>query len=150
MLLYRDSQRKAKGMKTFPHEVSTSNVDNPSHCHKRREIMLLCASQQSIQILWDLNYKSLLVLPTHLLFPYLMGRRKSPLKAVISMSSTTMQCIPSSLCQAGEVSLEHRGQWMLHGDMKVHLKWAGHELLEEDNLVAGRPAARADLCMCRL
>lgn len=95
---------------------------------------MLHAPQQALQVLWDLNYKSFLVFPTHHLFPHLTGRRKSPLTAGSSMSSTTMQRTPSSLCRAEDISPGHRGWWALHGGTKVHLKRAGHELLEEDNL----------------
>lgn len=110
--------------------------------------MLLHVPQQSLQILWDLNCKSFLVLPTQLLFPYLIGRRISPLKAGSSMSSTIMWCSPSSFCQAGEVSPGHGGWQALYGGTKVHLKWVGHELLEEDNLLwlAGQRPGQTSAC----
>lgn len=110
--------------------------------------MLLHAPQQSLQILWDLNCKSFLVLPTELLFPCLMGRRKSPLKAGSSLSSTIVWCSPSSFCRAGEVSPGHGGWQVLYGGTKVHLKWVGHELLEEDNLLwlAGQRPGQMSAC----
>lgn len=64
------------------------------------------------------------------------------------MSSTTTRCTSSSLCRAGESPPGHGGQQALHGGRKVHLKWAGHELPEEDNLLwlAGQWPGQTSAC----